>query len=66
MTESLADLAGRIADLEERALEHRTHRDNAIRTLASQGTPQRELARITGLSRAQIQRICDLSGKGQS
>ncbi len=60
------DVSLMVADLEEvekRSSGLRAGRDYAMRKAHAAGVPERELSRLTGLSRAQVQRICDLSAR---
>jgi len=66
--EMLLILAGENAYLaEQRRAEHSGQlvaRDSIIRRAHDAGASFHELAKATGLSRAQVQRICDLSKGG--
>ena len=60
-TEMARNHAAEVDRLEPELRAMRTIRDAAIRKANVAGVTIHELAKVTGLSRAQVQRICDLS-----
>ena len=62
----LRNVADTIATMRVKSGTLLAERDRIIREAYADGIPSRAIARAAGVSRATVQRICDLSEKGSS